>query len=289
MFLVIATGALAGDKQTIQFSGAVVDGLDRPVSSATIRLFNGHMGVSEFEIDADTNLVTDSFGRFSGGIPGEVGTTYRVVSKDGYVEIKQTGDWKTNEVIRVLRTAGLTTNDVEAIPSLAPAAQETTVFEFLGSDGPLHSGGLPLACFIRDDVFRPILLKAMQHSSKHASSRAKELLAGIGHPDDLPWSSKMVQDAYGERRNLYSIFLPAQPIKGETLEEAVQHASQGMLEELDKGEPHTGAPTFNKARDRAIVSWEVYTGPKNARGYTLYFTRTDGKWVFTHYIIGWIS
>jgi len=58
--------AFAVEKPRFHFQGTVIDGLDRPVASVTVRVFNGHMGINDFEIDAETNVLTDAAGNFVG-------------------------------------------------------------------------------------------------------------------------------------------------------------------------------------------------------------------------------
>lgn len=165
------------------FQGRVVDGLDRPIEGALIRVYNGHAGLDNFEVDFESVVTSRCDGTFAGYVSGDHDTTYRRVTQAPYDPVEACGGWCTNGIVRLLRKRQFTTDEVVQLASADGSMLYSNVLFVLGYDWSFEK---PLSLFPLGSRVRPAVLKALGHPSEHIRTGAKRLLEQhIFHPEDM--------------------------------------------------------------------------------------------------------
>jgi hypothetical protein len=59
--------------------------------------------------------------------------------------------------------------------------------------------------------------------------------------------------------------------------------------EEERDETSVTELTFNRKRNKALVSFEIYQGPKSARGYDLVLAKNNGKWRVVGIWFAWVA
>ena len=259
-----------------RFEGTVVDGLDRPVPSVSIRVYNGHQGMDQFEIDSETIVTSKVDGSFDGVISGDYSNTYRTISKEPYDLVEACGNWGTNGMVRLLQKRTFTTNEVAALTSAQGSTLSSNIVFILSYDWNFADA---LCLFPTGNRLRPAVLEALKHPSKQIQDGAKRLLRQhIFHPDDMNYSA-----GSGTKR-------PNERLTSGTLDGIVKEAVASVIEENQSENPTVPERILNQDQNEALAFFHAYaTANGHAASFYLHFTKTHEVWVFDYWGLSFIE
>ncbi len=182
LLILLLTASPAGAQSNSEFSVQLIDGLDRPVPGVNVEVYRMQKEADGRELKVELGKAVSDTNGIARGLydKGSIPTneSFSVAfSKDGYAGYT-TGP-RVNYVIKRLFRAA----DVTRILMLPAEAQRRELRELLA--GEMDPGGPPLdeAIFAQQDRARPSLRWLLD--DPQIGAQAGELLAFIGHPDDV--------------------------------------------------------------------------------------------------------
>jgi PBS lyase HEAT-like repeat len=146
-----------------------------------------------------------------------------------------------------------------------------------------------------DEAVSP-LIKFLSGPNKEKRASAAKALAYIGNAQGMHALRNAVQSERDkEAKSVMSFFL-AGGLVGTTSESDLNflkssiETARSADDDDETAMPALSAEvTFNRERNRVLVSLEIYKGPKSARGYNLALSKRNGEWKVVGIWFAWVA